>query len=216
MVKIKKTHKPKTPKKTKASFIDSIRHKGLNYRQMMFCAEFAVDLNGTQAAIRAGYAKDTADIHATRLLRIDSVKREISERLMRKIRRTEINADIVLSDLLESARLDISAAYDQNGNLKPIHEIPEEIRREIVSIETEEEFAKVKDLAGNTNNEVVGWTKKVKFSDKMRAREILAKHLGIYKDFADNIPPPVTLHFNVKQDEVKKFADALNSEIAGG
>lgn len=65
----------------------------LNDRQARFVDEYLIDLNGTQAAIRAGYSAKTANEQASRLLVNVSVQAQLQRRMKDREQRTEINAD---------------------------------------------------------------------------------------------------------------------------
>jgi len=71
----------------------------LTPRQARFCAEFVVDLNGEQAAIRAGYSPRTARSQASRLLTKANVGPEIARLQASRAERTDITADRVLAEL---------------------------------------------------------------------------------------------------------------------
>ena len=58
-----------------------MKNKDLVPRQKMFCAEYLIDKNGTQAAIRAGYSKSTAAEQSSRLLRNVKIKEKIESGL---------------------------------------------------------------------------------------------------------------------------------------
>ncbi len=73
----------------------------LTDKQKRFISEYLIDLNATQAAIRAGYAKSCARFHACRLMKRDDVKRAIDEGLKKQQARTELSADEVIEDLRE-------------------------------------------------------------------------------------------------------------------
>lgn len=68
----------------------------LSPKQAMFVKEYLVDLNGTQAAIRAGYSAKTADVQASRLLANAKVQAAIQEAMSKRSERVEITADMVL------------------------------------------------------------------------------------------------------------------------
>jgi phage terminase small subunit len=68
----------------------------LNERQRLFAAEYLVDLNATQAAIRAGYSERTAYSQGQRLLKHVEVQAAIQGALAARAARTEITADDVL------------------------------------------------------------------------------------------------------------------------
>ncbi len=70
----------------------------LTPKQQRFVVEYLVDLNGTQAAIRAGYSAKTAEQMAYQLLQKTSVKKAISAARKDQQDRTEITADRVLRE----------------------------------------------------------------------------------------------------------------------
>lgn len=82
------------------------RASKLNPKRQAFVDEYLVDLNGTQACIRAGYAKGSADVTATRLLADASVQAAIQERMAEREKRTEITQDMVLRRWWEIANAD--------------------------------------------------------------------------------------------------------------
>ena len=71
---------------------------------------------------------------------------------------------MVLGELLRLARVDIAGAFDKNGKLKPIHEIPEDVRRAICGVEVDELFE-----GTGRDREQVGFTRKVRYGTR-RAR----------------------------------------------
>ena len=71
----------------------------LNDRQKRFCDEYLIDLNATQAAIRAGYSEKYANTNAAKLLQNTTIKEEIQKRQADRIHRTEITQDMVLREL---------------------------------------------------------------------------------------------------------------------
>lgn len=71
----------------------------LNDSQERFCQEYLKDLNGTQAAIRAGYSAHTSNEQAARLLAKVSVKARVQELMAQRQVRTQLTADKVLKDI---------------------------------------------------------------------------------------------------------------------
>jgi len=71
----------------------------LTPKQDRFCREYLIDLNGTQAAIRAGYSKRAAQQIATENLLKPVIKAEIERLKAERVERTEINADFVLAKI---------------------------------------------------------------------------------------------------------------------
>lgn len=70
-----------------------------NVRHEQFCREYLIDLNGTQAAIRAGYAAKSAKVTAARLLTNANVAARIAELRAARTARTEVDADYVVANL---------------------------------------------------------------------------------------------------------------------
>ncbi len=71
-------------------------------RQRRFCSEYPIDLNGTQAAIRAGYSPNGAEVAGHRLLRNVKVAAQIAKALQERVERTEVTADWVITKLVEN------------------------------------------------------------------------------------------------------------------
>jgi hypothetical protein len=75
----------------------------LTPKQKRFCEEYAIDFNGTQAAIRAGYSEHSAGIIASQNLTKLNVRNQIEKSIAEKSIRTEITADRVLQSIAEIA-----------------------------------------------------------------------------------------------------------------
>lgn len=141
----------------------------LTDKQEQFCLEYLIDLNATQAAIRAGYSEPNADKIGSELLGKPRVKERIQQLMDKRQSRTEVTADMILKELLLIAKTDLIHAFDERGNLKNIKDIPEETRRAISGIET------VVDRDGEV-------TKKLKLWDKPKTLELLGRHLKLFTD----------------------------------
>lgn len=141
----------------------------LTPKQNNFVAEYLVDQNATQAAIRAGYSPGSADVQGARLLGNARVRQLIDEALERRAARVEVKTEDVLRELLRLALVDVGRAYDESGRLLPLHEMPEDVRRAIVAVEVDESKA-------------AGVVRKVKFADKVRGLELLGKHLRLFAE----------------------------------
>ena len=75
---------------------------GMRDKQKLFIKEYLIDLNGTQAAIRAGYSKHSAHAGAVELLRNPNVRRELDKALQERAERMDIKADYVLKGIIET------------------------------------------------------------------------------------------------------------------
>lgn len=74
----------------------------LPIKQQLFIKEYLVDLNGTQAAIRAGYSEKTANEQSARLLAKVSIKEQVQIEMDKRSQRTAINADYVLTTIQDT------------------------------------------------------------------------------------------------------------------
>ena len=79
---------------------------GLTLKQQRFVDEYMVDLNATQAAIRAGYSSETAQEQSSRLLSNVMVQAAISAARKEQQKRTAITADTVLIEIANVALAD--------------------------------------------------------------------------------------------------------------
>lgn len=149
----------------------------LTPRQANFVEQYVVDRNGTQAAIRAGYAPAAAAAQASTLLRNPKVKAALESAVAAQSRRTEVTADRVIQELASVAFSNISKAFRPDGALLLPAEMPPEAQAALAGVETEELF----DGKGEERAQV-GVSRKVKHWDKVKALEILAKHLGLLRD----------------------------------
>jgi phage terminase small subunit len=102
-----------------------MRGKGIemNRKQARFVTEYAIDLNSTKAAIRAGYSKKTAKQQGSRLLTNVDVSGEIQKATQARLRRLEITADKVLQEIAKMAFFDVRKLFASDGSLIPIHRL---------------------------------------------------------------------------------------------
>ena len=90
----------------------------LEERQKIFCNEYLVDFNGTQAAIRAGYSKKTANEQASRLLAKVNVQTYLKQLIEKRNERTKITQDEVIADIIKvkDRCMQNEAVLDKEGN----------------------------------------------------------------------------------------------------
>lgn len=162
--------KKKVAKKKKA-----VTDVPLNKKQLRFVDEYLIDLNGKQAAIRAGYSPRTAEMQASRLLSKDKVKAAVQERMDKRSERTEITQDRVLKEIARIAFLDIRQAFNERGELLEIPDMPEDVARAIGGMDVSRYTEKGED--GGTET-----TKKIKLIDKKGALELLGRNLKLFTD----------------------------------
>lgn len=152
----------------------------LTAKQSRFVDEYLLDLNATQAAIRAGYSGETADKQGPRLLAHPEVKGAIDAAMAARSEETKIDAAWVLKRLATEAEADMADIYFENGALKPVHEWPKIWRQGLVA---GVEHVEVKDAEGNATGDVVV---KIKISDRVRRLELIGKHVNV-QAFQENV-----------------------------
>jgi phage terminase small subunit len=91
----------------------------LTGKRRRFVDEYLVDLNGAQAAIRAGFAKGSAKQTADKLLKVPEIADAVAAGIAERAKRTEITQDWVLERLKEVAErsLQHEPARDAEGNI---------------------------------------------------------------------------------------------------
>jgi phage terminase small subunit len=143
----------------------------VNARQQRFVDEYLVDLNATQAAIRAGYSEKRANAIGYDLLTNTDIQTAIDAALAERSKRTEVTADRVVKELARIAFVDTRQIFEWGPGgvtLRPSHEL------------TDDEAAIVAEVSETTGKD--GSSIKAKRFDKLKALELLGRHLGMFSD----------------------------------
>lgn len=143
---------------------------GLSLKQKTFVEEYLVDLNASQAAIRAGYSKHTAKEQGCQLLTRLNIQEAINSVVEARSKRTEITQDRVLEELARLAFLDPRKMYDEDGNLIPFHLLPIEVAAAVGGIDV------------SSYGENLKTTTKIKLIDKKGSLDLLGRHLKMFTD----------------------------------
>lgn len=137
-------------------------------KQKRFIEEYLIDLNATQAAIRAGYSPDTAKSIGSENLTKPDLQARIAKAMAERSRRTGVNADRVVMELAKIAFVNASDVIDADTATLKSDAAPEDTAA-IQSV-------KVKTFGED------GLEREIKMADKLRALELLGKHLGMFKE----------------------------------
>lgn len=154
--------------------------KKLTEKQKRFVEEYLIDLNATQAAIRAGYKVDSARDVGCENLTKPNIAEAIEKALAERSRRTGINQDRVVQELAKIAFVNIKNVVTDECEI-----LPDASETDLAAIES----IKVKTIPTKTGE--VGVEREVKLSSKLKALELLGKHLGMWNDKLDvnmNVP----------------------------
>lgn len=163
----------------------------LTDKQKRFCDEYLIDLNATQAALRAEYSEKTAYSQGQRLLKNVEIQQYIQQRKAERVERTEITQDFVLRELMAIASVNatdyarivekdataevqgtVVQLYDADGN--PVK------YRTVEPILTEELTETQKKALSVIKRGRDGF--EIRPYDKVKVLELLGKHLGMWTD----------------------------------
>lgn len=163
----------------------------LTEKQKIFVNEYLVDLNATRA-YKVAYPNvkkdDTAAVNGNRLLRNAKVKEYLNERMKEREKRTEITQDKVLEELAaiafsngsKYAKVIEETVYDENGEVL-LDSDGNIVKQKVVDLILTDELSE-------TDKKAIASIKRgrngieISTCDKVRALELLGKHLGMFKE----------------------------------
>lgn len=156
--------------------------KKLTKKQQLFVDEYLIDLNATQAAIRAGYSVTSArDIGCENLTK-PNIQQAIAERMAERSRRTGVNQDRVVLELAKIAFVKLTDIVTSEGKIK--------------ETATDDDLSCIESIKYKHSDTDTGYSteREVKLSSKLKALELLGKHLGMWNDKIDvNVAMPTVI-----------------------
>lgn len=173
-------------------------------KQQRFVDEYLIDLNATQAAIRAGYSAKTAQEQSSALLSKPMVAEAVARAKAERSARTGLHADRVLEELaaIGFARMsDVAEWGDDQMRLKPSSELSGHSASAIAQVTETEKFVKALDRGEQL------WSRErsVKLHDKVATLKLLGQHVGLFTDKVehtgkDGAPLTFTIAIDRKDD----------------
>jgi len=147
-----------------------------------FVNAYVETLNGTKAAIAAGYSEHSAHSTSSRLLK----KTKIQEMIASRLAESELSSARTLREIGRVAYADVGEIFDEDGNLLSIKQLPEHVRAAIASVKVVKKDLVTGDGETDDIHEVKLW-------DKVKALEMAAKYLNLLDDNRDtNVTLQVT------------------------
>jgi phage terminase small subunit len=148
--------------------------RALSHKQEKFCVEYLIDFNATQAAIRAEYSPRTAKEIGYENLTKPHLQDRIAELQLQNIDASK-KGDIatpeeILRALTMDHRFNPKRLFDENGEMLPIPELPDEIALSLAGYEVVKTYRK-----GEDGEFEPQYRHKYKFPDKSRVRDLMAK-----------------------------------------
>lgn len=167
-------------------------------KQARFVEEYLIDLNAMAAAKRAGYSERSAKTYGAKLIAKPNVMAAIEAAQAARSERTRINSDWVLNRLADEAEADLADIFDDDMNLKPIHDWPDIWRKGLVAgVDVEELYE-----GRGEDREHIGRVHKVKLSDRIKRIELIGKHVMV-QAFKDQIDASGTITLNVSREDAE-------------
>ncbi len=154
----------------------------LTEKQQRFVDEYLIDLNATQAAIRAGYSVKRAGEIGYQLLQKTTVQQAVSEAMARRSRRTGVNQDRIVLELAKIAFLKMTDVVDGQGCIK--------------GGASEDDLSCIESIKYKHSDTETGSSteREVKAASKLKALELLGRHLGMWNDKLEvNVPKPIVI-----------------------
>lgn len=142
----------------------------LTAKQEAFCQEYLVDLNATQAAIRAGYSAKTAQEQGAQNLLKLMVQNRIAELQAVRAERVQITSDYVLNRLAEIDQLDVSDILNDDLTIRPLSQWPKAWRQFLSGVDI---------IELKSTEDVSALLKKIKWPDKLKNLELIGKHISV-------------------------------------
>lgn len=160
-------------------------------KQKRFCEEYMIDLNATQAAIRAGYSPKTAREQARALLTKLDIQNYVAQLQAKQSRRTGVSADRVVRELAKIAFVNAGDLIDpETASVKL-----DASRDDLAAVQS----VKVKTFGKD------GLEHEVKLADKLKALDLLGRHLGMFNGVSDDTTDQLA--------EARKILGGIDSAI---
>lgn len=149
----------------------------LTPKQERFVAEYLIDMNASQAAVRAGYSARTAGALGFENLKKPEIAAAIQSAQKKRSARVEITQDRVLLEIARLAFFDPRKMFGEDGRPLAVTELDDDTAAAVVGLDVLEEWA-----GSGEDRVLVGHVKKYKIADKGGALALAARHLGMLKD----------------------------------
>ena len=165
----------------------------LNQKQAQFVREYLIDLNATQAAIRAGYSKKTAYSLGQRLLKHVEVQGALQDAMARRAKKNEITADRVVQELAKIGFANIGDYVNTTGTA-PFIDLSAMTREQAAALSeiTVDEYTEGRGEEAREVKRV-----KVKLCDKRAALVDLGKHIGMFRGESGDADEPMPVRVEI-------------------
>jgi len=181
----------------------------LTARQNIFVSEYLIGLNAKQAAIKAGYSEKTAEVQGYQLLQKPLVQEKIQEAMRDREKRTQVTQDKVINELVKIAFTD-GSDFARLTTTVVSKKVWSEKHQDFVEAAVEEQHIQFYDTDSLTKETraAISSIKKTRHGlavesyDKLKALELLMRHLGMIKDKLEVVTNPFE---NLTEADLRKL-----------
>lgn len=193
----KKSKKSKKKKEVAVEVSDKPKERPLTQKELRFIDEYMIDLNATQAAIRAGYSKKTANEIGYENMIKPRIRNIIRQKQLHRQVNSSITADMIIKELIRIGFSDVKDVVNWNGWVVTPKNADEL---------TEDQTAAISEMVPNK------FGVKIKMHDKVAALEKLGKHLGIFTDTV-NLVTKIPINVDVTNLTPEQAAEVYKNAL---
>lgn len=186
--------------------------KRLSDKQLKFCEEYLMDLNATQAAIRAGYSKNYATAQGYKLLENVGVQKQIQKiqaELREKAKRDSkiASPEEILEEYTKIIRFDPRNLVDKNGNFKGLKDLDDD------TVKVLKIYRIIKNQKELKNGTIIKkFAISIVWLDKLKAIISIAKILGLYeKNWVQKITKEAVRSSDLEPSVMRKALEILTN-----
>lgn len=151
----------------------------LTPKQKTFVSAYLANgFNATQAAITAGYSKKTAKSQGGRLLTNVDIASALAGKSEKALAKIDFSVDRTLEFVARMAFFDPKDLFEDDGSMKRMQDIPEEVRTVIAGLEVSD----IWDSGEGEQKSIIGTLKKLKLSDRLNALDKLMRYHSLFRD----------------------------------
>lgn len=187
----------------------------LTNKQEIFCREYLIDFNASRAARAAGYSKRTAHRMGAENMQKPAIQQKLKELIAERNERLQIDADEVLQELQRWAFGDFTEVMHMR--IEDIKKLPLEIRRLITGFKSTISSQSGGETGESGDARVINETVEIKFVDKQKAIDMIAKHIGFYEKDNTQKKPEANINntidvSNLDTETLRKLKEAGPSD----
>ena len=178
------------------------QNRPLSPSMLLFAERYVATADKKKSAVEAGYSPRTAKARANQLLQDPRIKALVDKARKEAMDNAVLDATDVLNHLSKMLNADIGDILDELGHFKQIHEWPKIWRQMLTAVDVQKLYG--------AESEVIGEVLKAKFTDRLKAIELLGKHVGVNAFKADET------HIHLHQGQINEALTEGRARVSAG